>query len=241
SVRVCQDRLPRLVVRVGGPRLLPRSAHARELREADLPPAPQLVVGRAGGARRHAPGRRRPRPGRAAVLPPAARLAGRRAGRGALLQQRRRGDADVGGRGGAGRAGRGRRLRARRGDAVAQHELTSPGPAVRIAASQWRAPQDAARRVAAAGLLDVGVAQVECALLDAHGQRAGDEALVSVEVEGGELLGIENGDLADTTPYTETSRSTHDGRLVVYVRCDGPAQVRLSAPGLPPATVECVP
>lgn len=132
-------------------------------------------------------------------------------------------------------------LRARRGDAVAQHELTSPGPAVRIAASQWRAPQDAARRVAAAGLLDVGVAQVECALLDAHGQRAGDEALVSVEVEGGELLGIENGDLADTTPYTETSRSTHDGRLVVYVRCDGPAQVRLSAPGLPSATVECVP
>jgi len=94
-------------------------------------------------------------------------------------------------------------------------------------------------RVEAAGLRDDGVVQIECTLRDGNGERARNDVLVSVEVEGGELLGIESGDLADNTPYTEPHRKTFDGRVIVFVRADGPAQVRLSADGLAEVEVEC--
>lgn len=43
---------------------------------------------------------------------------------------------------------------------------------------------------------------------------------VFVSVSGGELLGIENGDITDLTPYYSQSRKTYLGRLIAYVRAD---------------------
>jgi len=41
--------------------------------------------------------------------------------------------------------------------------------------------------------------------------------LLNIKVEGAELLGLENGDLADTTPYSSNSRRLHKGRLLAYI------------------------
>ncbi len=54
---------------------------------------------------------------------------------------------------------------------------------------------------------------------------------MTAEVDDGELLGLENGDLGDNTPYTANRRRTLDGRLIVFVRPGAKATVRLSSPG----------
>ena len=95
------------------------------------------------------------------------------------------------------------------------------------------------RRSADAGLAAASVLQIECTLRDAAGAVAGNDLTVTADVTGGKLLGLENGDLSDNTAYSASHRRTHDGRVIVFVRADGPATVRLSAPGLPEVTVEC--
>lgn len=127
----------------------------------------------------------------------------------------------------------------REGEVVARNEFGPSGDAARLDAAVWQAPDDARARVEAAGLRDDGVVQIECTLRDGSGERARNDLLVSAEVEGGELLGIESGDLADNTPYTEPHRKTFDGRVIVFVRAEGPARVRLSADGLAEIEVEC--
>lgn len=47
---------------------------------------------------------------------------------------------------------------------------------------------------------------------------------LSVCVEGGDLRGIENGDLYDVTDYTSDSRRLYKGRMIVYVKKDQDAQ-----------------
>lgn len=124
-------------------------------------------------------------------------------------------------------------LELRRGDeVVARDELHARGAAVRLDAVVWTSTADAARRCADAGIAVDGVVQLECTLVDEHGRVAGEDLEVRVEVEGGRLLGIENGDLGDVTPYSRPARRTLDGRLLVFVRPDGPATVRLRAAGL---------
>lgn len=131
-------------------------------------------------------------------------------------------------------------LETRRGArVVARDELGPRGDAVRIDAAVWQAPVDALRRCADAGLMADGVVQIECTLRDHRGEVAGDEKIVSAEVDSGDLLGLENGDLSDNTPYAAPRRRTLDGRLVVFVRPSGRATVRLSAPGLPDTRVSC--
>jgi len=121
----------------------------------------------------------------------------------------------------------------RDGEVGASDTFGPSGATVTLDAVIWRAPDDISARLEAAGLPGEDVVQVECTLRDANGERAGNELLVSAEVEGGELLGIESGDLGDNTPYTEPQRSTSGGRLVVFVRANGPAKLRLTAPGIP--------
>jgi hypothetical protein len=127
----------------------------------------------------------------------------------------------------------------RAGEIVARDELGPRGDAVRIDAVVWPAPADALQRCAAAGLTLEGIVQIECTLRDARGEVARNEAIVTAEVEGGELLGLENGDLSDNTPYTARGRRTLEGRVIVFVRASGPATVRLIAPGLPHVRVDC--
>lgn len=118
------------------------------------------------------------------------------------------------------------------GAVVARDELRARGDAVRLDAAVWRAPGDVAAACRAAGVGLDGVQQIEVTLRDASGGPARGERMVAARVDGGRLVGLENGDLADPTPYSAVSRRTLDGRLAVFVRADGPGRVVLSAPGL---------
>lgn len=62
------------------------------------------------------------------------------------------------------------------------------------------------------------VYQLELELKDKNANTAlcGDEVLVTVE--GGELLGLENGNTADCRCYAENVRNAFNGRLIAYVR-----------------------
>ena len=62
---------------------------------------------------------------------------------------------------------------------------------------------------------------------------------MTAKVHDGELLGLENGDLGDNTPYSSNARSTLAGRLVVFVRPGAAGTVVLSSPGLPDVRLEC--
>lgn len=124
-------------------------------------------------------------------------------------------------------------LETRRNGEVARDTFGPRGDAVRIDAAVWRAPADAEGRFAAAGLVGDGVVQIECTLRDAEGEVARNGLVVSAEVEGGQLLGLESGDLGDITPYASAERRTFEGRVVVFIRAGGSTSVRLSAPGLP--------
>lgn len=56
-------------------------------------------------------------------------------------------------------------------------------------------------------------------IVDGNGNRAADaQDLIQVTLEGpGTILGLENGNLEDTTPYVLRSRRAHQGRLLIYV------------------------
>ena len=127
----------------------------------------------------------------------------------------------------------------RGGQVIARDELGPRGKAVRIETAVWQAPADTVRRCVDAGLVAAGVVQIECTLRDERGEVAGDELVVTAGVDGGELLGLENGDLSDNTPYAAQGRRTLDGRVIVFVRPSGRTIVQLSAPGLPDVRVEC--
>lgn len=79
--------------------------------------------------------------------------------------------------------------------------------------------------------------QVELFAADAEGRYVADASIpVTIEVSGpGVLLGLENGDLADNTPYSSPSRKTKEGKLLAYIRRTGPEAVTVTAKaeGLP--------
>ena len=119
------------------------------------------------------------------------------------------------------------------GVVVARDTFGPAGEAASLDVVVWQAPAVLVSRLEAAGLRDEGMVQIECTLRDADGNRACNDLPVIATVEGGDLLGLENGNLADNTPYTEPSRSTHEGRLIVFARKDGAARLKLNAQGLP--------
>ncbi|TAH75170.1 MAG: glycoside hydrolase family 2 protein [Anaerolineaceae bacterium] len=76
--------------------------------------------------------------------------------------------------------------------------------------------------------------QIEVQLSDTEGRKVcRDEIEIRALVEGeGRLIGLENGDIADTTPYTENYRSTYHGRLLVMVKKFNPnAKLTLTLEG----------
>ncbi|WP_407359173.1 beta galactosidase jelly roll domain-containing protein [Microbacterium sp. LTA6] len=125
----------------------------------------------------------------------------------------------------------------RGGTVVATDRLESAGEPANLEAVVWQSPGDALARCAAAGLPAAAIVQIECTIRDAGGAVARGDVLVEASIEGGELLGLENGDLADVTPYALPQRRTLDGRLIVFVRAGGPASVRLRVEGLEDALV----
>ncbi|MGV3491400.1 MAG: glycoside hydrolase family 2 TIM barrel-domain containing protein [Devosia sp.] len=130
-------------------------------------------------------------------------------------------------------------LETRRDGAIVASDTFGPiGDAVRMEAAAWQAPDGASRRCAAAGLAADDIHQIEIVFRDANGLVARNEVVVTAIVEGGELLGVESGDLSDNTPYTSNARKSFEGRAIAFVRASGRAVVRLTAPGLADAVVE---
>lgn len=61
------------------------------------------------------------------------------------------------------------------------------------------------------------VKQIEVEVADSLGRLVStDSTLLNVTVEGGLLLGIENGDLSDITDYASHSRRAYHGKLLIY-------------------------
>lgn len=76
------------------------------------------------------------------------------------------------------------------------------------------------------------ILQIEATLLDENGRPAAEDLEVWAEVTGGVLLGLENGDLADLTPYNENHRKTKDARLILYVKPKDDVKISISCPAL---------
>lgn len=81
------------------------------------------------------------------------------------------------------------------------------------------------------------VYQIEITVIDENNLRIINSDLpVTVQISGnGELLGLENGNLSDNTPYSSSHRNTFEGRMIAYVRRIGDGKIELSAyaDGLP--------
>ncbi len=92
----------------------------------------------------------------------------------------------------------------RGGESAASDALTTPGEPARLTLT---------------AMADGEIAQVEARLLDARGNLSGArERTLTYTAEGAALLGVENGDVRDATPYSSPSRATHRGRAIAYLR-----------------------
>lgn len=79
--------------------------------------------------------------------------------------------------------------------------------------------------------------QIEVTVCDHNGNRVvNDFSLLSVQIEeNGKLISLENGDLADITPYTASYRRVYEGRLLIYVNKDNenlPTKLIVTGPNL---------
>ncbi|MGL6174408.1 MAG: glycoside hydrolase family 2 TIM barrel-domain containing protein [Cellulosilyticaceae bacterium] len=84
---------------------------------------------------------------------------------------------------------------------------------------------------------------IEVNVVDDKGNRViTAENMLTVEINGpGTLMGIENGNLADYTPYSCNYRRTHNGRLVVFIsstKDKGVIQVKISSSKLKESIVK---
>ncbi|HJC56862.1 MAG TPA: DUF4982 domain-containing protein [Candidatus Eisenbergiella intestinipullorum] len=112
--------------------------------------------------------------------------------------------------------------------------LITTGEPERLLLNRWAAAEAAqpdAFRGSSSLLGKTGrVEQIEITLADCDGNPAVHKDVpVTAAVSGpGLLLGLENGDLADNTPYAEHVRNTLHGRLIAYVRRCGEGDITLS-------------
>lgn len=79
--------------------------------------------------------------------------------------------------------------------------------------------------------------QIEVNICDLNDQRVvNDSSMLEVIIDGNaKLLGIENGDLADVTPYSTNYRRAYEGRLVIYITKENdtlPAMITVSSSNL---------
>ena len=84
--------------------------------------------------------------------------------------------------------------------------------------------------------------QIEVTLQDTDGHRVyTDSTLLRVTVENGNLLGLENGNLADVTEYTATYRRAYRGQLLIYVTAlddAEPVSMRVAGEGIKSKTIK---
>ncbi|MCU9614896.1 glycoside hydrolase family 2 protein [Caldibacillus lycopersici] len=65
---------------------------------------------------------------------------------------------------------------------------------------------------------DQDVVQITLSLLDRNGKLCDISQNVSISIQNGKLLGLENGRLDDVTDYSEAFRSTNHGNLMIYLQ-----------------------
>lgn len=111
---------------------------------------------------------------------------------------------------------------------VVTSSLATAGEAASLECRLWQQPdaltgQSWERASAEPGYLY----QLEIRLRDAKGMPVSwQERVLSVEVSGaGTLAGLESGNLADVTAYTESRRATFRGRLLAFVRRQAPGEI----------------
>lgn len=87
---------------------------------------------------------------------------------------------------------------------------------------------------------DSNIIQIELSLLDINHHQTQADNLINVTVENGNLLGIENGDLADNTSYAASYRRAYQGKLLAYIKPDPTEEtlVKFSTPGFADKTIE---
>ena len=84
------------------------------------------------------------------------------------------------------------------------------------------------------------ILQITVTMLDGDAHRVySDASMVYVEMESGELIGIDNGDLGDISDYSFSHRRTLEGQLVIYAKrgSHSGVKMRISAEGVKPETV----
>ena len=76
---------------------------------------------------------------------------------------------------------------------------------------------------------DYNIVQFEIHLEDESGIFVSDsDREIEAVTENCELLGLENGDITDLTPYNISSRKTYDGRLIAYIRVKNDEEYNVS-------------
>lgn len=84
------------------------------------------------------------------------------------------------------------------------------------------------------------ILQLEIFVLDWGGRLVStDSSLITAEIEGAQFLGMENGDIADCTPYRSFMRRAYHGRLLLFCRriSEAPVTVTVRSEALAPAAV----
>ena len=118
--------------------------------------------------------------------------------------------------------------RASGADAAASCSLSTVGCAAGLDCAVWRQPDVLTGRGWEEASREPGyLYQLEIGLRDENGRPVSwQERLLTVTVEGaGALAGLESGNLADVTPYSQNSRTTFRGRLLAFVRRSGQGEI----------------
>ena len=95
----------------------------------------------------------------------------------------------------------------RRGNERTSVGLTTAGPAAAVSIDLTKYSDD-------------GFYQAVIELQDRNGRPAAGACEIAVGADGAQLCGIENGDIADLTPYYRSLRRTVGGRVIAYLRPD---------------------
>lgn len=118
------------------------------------------------------------------------------------------------------------------GEVTCIDEIKTTGAPCALQVKAWKLPNKEE------GLWQIQgeIQQIEVAVVDAGGIRVANATpKIKVEIEGeGILLGLESGDLADTTEYTLSSRHAYEGRLIIYIqkqKGEEKVKLRISAKG----------
>jgi len=120
------------------------------------------------------------------------------------------------------------------GSVLAEDSLHTTKAASGLSCTLWREADALTGASFAEASKEIGyLYQVLVELKDEDGNRVvtRDEEIRIQVLGDGEFLGMDNGDLADVTPFTSDRRKTHRGRLVAYVRRCGTGETCIQVLG----------